>query len=228
VAGKPSSLESKMPSLWRVTLLLRPPVRAAFDGRTFGAEHVPAEGPVLIATNHASYLDPWFLGALFPRLPIRFLINEAWYDRSRLWRRVFRGYGVIPTTARAPDRTFARVLAALADGSVVGVFPEGRISRDGRMNRPKAGIGWMAALSGVPVVPCGLRGSHQILPRHRRWPRRHPLRLHIGAAMRFPEAPTATPEPVVIARFVESVIARIGELAGSPAGRDGVISNGLW
>ncbi len=201
--------------LQHATRALIPAGRWFFRGsRVLGGERVPREGPLIAVFNHASFLDPWFAGMLLPRLPIRYLITEEWYRRSRLWTAFFAGYGTIPTSGRRPVETILRVVEALARGDFIGLFPEGRISHDGRMNRVRHGVGWMAALSGAPVLPCALRGNYEALPRQRRRPRRHPVVLVIGEPLRFPGGPADRPSPRDVHAFTREVAAAIARLAG--------------
>lgn len=180
-------------------------VRPLVHGRLEGGGHLPARGPVLLALNHASFLDPWLVGMLVPRAPVRFLINEGWYRRSRVWRGVFDAFGVVPASEAAPETTLDRVGETLARGEIVAVFPEGRISSDGSLGRAQLGLGWMAARSGAPVVPARLVGSHDVLPRQRRWPRRASVSLVLGPARRFAEVPVERPDREQVARFVDDV-----------------------
>ncbi len=175
---------------------------------------MPASGPLLVAANHSSFADPWHLGASFPRGPIRFLVNEPWYRRSRGWTFFFEQNGAISTVAGNSVATVRRVVDALDRGDLVGVFPEGRISHDGNPGSARSGIGWMSALSGVAVVPCGLRGAFEALPRQRKIPRRRPVELHIGDPLAFPGAPLSRPDPDDVLAFVGRVMASILELAG--------------
>lgn len=179
--------------------------RPLVQGRLVGGEHMPPRGPALVALNHASFLDPWLVGMLVPRAPVRFLINEGWYRRSRAWRALFDSFGVVPASEGAPETTLDRVDEALARGEVVAVFPEGRISADGSVGRAQLGLGWMAARSGAPVVPARLLGSYEVLPRQRRWPRRAPVALVLGVARRFADAPVMRPDRADVARFVDDV-----------------------
>lgn len=180
-------------------------VRPLVPGRLVGSEHLPAHGPVLLAVNHASFLDPWLVGMLLPRAPVRFLINEAWYRRSRVWRSVFDAFGVVPASEAAPEATLERVGEALGRGELVAVFPEGRISADGSLGRAQRGFGWMAARTGAPVVPARLVGSHDVLPRQRRLPRRAPVSLVLGVARRFAEVQVERPDRDQVVRFVDAV-----------------------
>jgi 1-acyl-sn-glycerol-3-phosphate acyltransferase len=178
-----------------------------------GGERVPRAGPVLIACNHASYLDPWFVGRVSPRFPLRYLITAGWYHRSRVWRTFFDANGVVPTSAD-PARTIAAVLACLGRGEAVVVFPEGTISADGRIGRGKHGIAWMAALSGAPVLPVALRGNDLALPRGRIVPRRRPVEVHVGELRFFGDAPVAAPDFRRIEAFTTAVMEEICRLAG--------------
>lgn len=175
--------------LYRLNHAMGPLLGAYWPIRLEGRiDVVPREGPLLVVTNHTSFLDPWFVGMAFPR-HVRYLINRTWYDRSAVWRAVFDAFGTLPIEAADPDATTDAVCRALALGNVVGVFPEGRISDDGRMRPFRKGIARMAARSAAPVLPVGIHGAHDSLPRHRRWPRRIPVTVRVGEPVLFPGAP---------------------------------------
>lgn len=201
--------------LYRANLAVSAPILWYWKARVFGDDQVPSEGPLLVAANHASYLDPWVIGGLFPRRPVRFLINEPWFHRSWLWTRAFEGFAVIPAAADDPGETLRRVFESLGRGDVVGIFPEGRIARDGRIGAGRTGIARIAAASGVPVVPCGIRGAFDCLPHHRRFPHRHPIHLHIGRPVRFPGAPSTHPERAELRAFVDGLMASIADLSAA-------------
>ena len=202
--------------LYRLNETLRPIFRAYFGVRKHGAlECVPSEGPVLVCANHASYLDPWFLGACLSR-PIRFLITEDWYYRNKAWEWMFRSWGTIPL-ARNPLRTIDSVCRALDEGDVVGVFPEGRISDDARLLKFRPGISRMAARSGASVIPVGLRGNYESLPRHRIVPRRGNVAVHFGEPMRFDGAPIqGVPSREASQAFQDQLRAAILDLCQRP------------
>lgn len=197
-------------------LLLAWPLRSFFRHEVFGKEHVARSGPLLLASNHASFLDPWFIGANLPLRTVRFLMTERWYERGPIWKWLFRGGGVIPVATGRPEETVRRVVEALRAGSAVCVFPEGGISRDGRIRRGRSGIGYIAAASGVPVTPCYLEGNHEALPPHRRLPRRTPVRLHVAPPIPYPGGPTAHPDSAAVVRYVRSVMAAIGRFEPEP------------
>ncbi|HEX6852443.1 MAG TPA: lysophospholipid acyltransferase family protein [Candidatus Polarisedimenticolaceae bacterium] len=203
--------------LYRVNLLVAPATRWFWRVEVHGAEHAGVSGPLIVAANHASYMDPWFVGGFFPRRPVRFLINEPWFRRSPLWTAAFRSLGVVPADAKDPLATVQRVVAALREGATVAIFPEGRISRDGSVGSGRPGIGRIAAESGAPVVPCGIRGTYESLPRHRWVPRRSTVELHLGRPLFFPGAPTPFPSRGEVGAFVDRVMASIADLAARPS-----------
>ena len=200
--------------LYDLNRWLLPAGRRIFSLEKHGFPLPARDQPVLIAANHSSFLDPWVVGSVDPRREIHFLINERWYHRSRLWTALFDAWGVLPASSRSPWETIERVVGALERGQSVGIFPEGRISPDGKIGRGRPGIAWMAALSGCPVVPCGLRGVFEVLPKGRRLPRRHPVSIHIGRPMVFADGPVSAPNRSQLHDFAGRLMARICELAG--------------
>jgi 1-acyl-sn-glycerol-3-phosphate acyltransferase len=161
-----------MQMYWRVSL-------------TGAIDRVPKEGPLILAANHTSFLDPWFIGMVFPRR-VRHLITPKWYYSSSLWRVFFDAFGVLPAEPGKPRQTVKRVCAALARGEVVGLFPEGRVSYDGRLQKVRSGIARIAAQSGAPVIPAGIIGAFESLPRQRRLPRPGKLTITLGEPIIFP------------------------------------------
>jgi 1-acyl-sn-glycerol-3-phosphate acyltransferase len=175
------------PPLYR---LLRSPIRAIldrfFDFRVEGLEHLPANGPVLVAANHHNYLDGVVLAAAAPR-PIAFLVMPRVWRATPLHPWLHRRIGSIPLNLSRPDvGALRRALAALAEGQAVGIFPEGPFSVRGRLEAGLPGVGLLALRSGVPVVPAGIHGTYAALVGRRAYvPRRHPLAVRFGPPRRF-------------------------------------------
>ena len=133
----------------------------------------------------------------------------------------FDANGTVPTSTKDPEGTFEAVRSALDRGRTVCVFPEGRISKDGRMRRFRSGIAWIAARTGAPVVPVGVRGAFESISRDRRWPKRCEVSLHIGKVRRFPELPDGQePSMQDLLKFRDELHADVLQLAGQgpPAG----------
>lgn len=164
---------------------------------------VPATGPLIVVVNHSSFLDGWFIAMLFPR-EVHYLMNDRWFSKSPIWNAFFRWNGVVPVRSDDPRATLEAACTVLAKGEVLGIFPEGKITSDGRLQRFRSGFARMAARSGAPVVPVGMRGAYACLPRHHRFPRSVPIHMHIGTPRVFPGSPTdAAPAVEDLRRFVD-------------------------
>src|SRR6058998_1213152 len=177
------------PLLYR---LFRAPVRRllerVFDLVVEGREHLPSRGPYIIAANHHNYLDGVVLGAVAPE-PIRFIVMPRVWRATPLHPLFHRHVGSIPINLERPDPGgLKKALGALAEGSVVGIFPEGPFSVRGRLERGLPGVALLALRSGVPVVPAGIRGTYEALAGRRGYiPRRVPLGVRFGPARSFSE-----------------------------------------
>ena len=129
--------------------------------RVKGLENIPDKGPVIVVANHVSYVDALVISAACRR-PIQFVMDHAIFKTPVLaW--VFRQMKAIPIASAKDDpsmmeKAFERVRAALAEGEVVCIFPEGKLTKDGEMNPFRPGIERIVAQTGAPVVPLALRG----------------------------------------------------------------------
>lgn len=129
-----------------------------FRGEVVGTENFPAAGPFLIASNHASHLDPPLVGSQISK-------QMRFFARKSLWNTKLLGWWLdmvetIPVERDSGDiGAIKRVLQALKDDRAVVLFPEGTRSQDGHLQKAKAGVGLMACKTGVPVVPCRVYGS---------------------------------------------------------------------
>lgn len=175
---------------------------------------IPRDGPLLVAANHSSFLDPWFIGMVFPRT-IRYLVANQWYHRNAVWNAVFRAFGTLSVNGGDPRETIRAIEEFLKRGNVVGIFPEGRVSHDGRVQRFHSGVARAAARSGVPVLPLGVRGGFESLPRHRRIPRPTRVAVHVGTTLRFADSPRSGRIPQAEIREFNLVLEKeIRRLAG--------------
>lgn len=163
-----------------------PLLRWLFDLRVSGTEHLPQSGAFVLAANHHNYVDGVVLGAALPR-PIAFLVMPRVYNATPLHPSFHRRVGSIPVNLERPDPgAIKRVLRVLDSGRIVGIFPEGPFSREGRLVPGQPGVGMIALRSGVPVVPAAIEGTYEALVGRRFYvPRRHPLSVRFGAPMYF-------------------------------------------
>ncbi len=131
---------------------------AAFRLSCEGAEHLPAHGAALIASNHKSELDPFFVGHAFPR-PVRYFAKSELFGNAAL-RWAVTELGAIPVRRGESDRAALQAaLDSLARGEALIIYPEGHRMHDDAVHEFEPGVGMLALRSGAPVVPVGLRGS---------------------------------------------------------------------
>lgn len=153
-----------------------------FRFRHEGSRKIPPPSDkrgVILASNHASYLDPPAIGLSAERR-ITFLAKEYLF-RTFLVGPVLRGLGAYPIKTQADDfRTIRQLLKILEQGRCVAVFPEGTRSSDGRLKEAESGIGFLAVKSASWVVPVYIQGTFQAFPRQARWIRCRPVKVYYG------------------------------------------------
>ena len=154
--------------------LLRPLVgllaRILWRARWYNLEYIPKDGGVIIASNHQTYIDPFWISVPVHR-PVRYL---AW-DAAFSWPIVgagLRAFGAWPLQLEGTDLTpIRRSLQWISEGGAVVIFPEGgRGNPDGSLKKFKAGAVRMALEAGVPILPVTIRGGHQVWPSTYRFP----------------------------------------------------------
>jgi 1-acyl-sn-glycerol-3-phosphate acyltransferase len=154
----------------------------AFRARGIGAERVPAEGPLILAPNHFSFMDHFFVG-MFLRREVQFMAKSQLFKRPMQW--VYTHGGVFPVRRGREDQdAFVTAGSILSRGGCVVMYCEGGRSRTGELaERPKPGIGRLALQTGATVVPVAIYGSQRV----RNWKRlRFPrVTVHYGEPMVF-------------------------------------------
>ena len=150
-----------------------------------GVENIPASGPFILVANHQSYLDPIFAQALCPR-PLHTLAKSTQFT-GKIMGWLMPRTNAIPTRRyRIEPQAVRVVLRRLAAGDAVGVYPEGERSWDARIQPFRRGTIRLLLKSGVPVVPCGLAGTYDVLPRWSKSVRRSRVRVEFGTPIRWP------------------------------------------
>lgn len=192
--------------------------------RTTGKEHIPRDGGVVFAANHASYLDIPLLGGGIPRR-VRFL-GRATLFPNRFVNWSLRAIGWIPLkTDRIDRKAFGEAISLVKAGKPVVIFPEGTRTRDGNLNMGKPGIGVIVAETQCPVIPTYISGTHQVLPIGSAWVRLHPVTIHFGAPMNFSYSSCERPREFYdfVSSTVMSKIAELGQVP-SPEQQESLIS----
>lgn len=226
-AAAPSQPSAEtFPPLYRVVRgVCAPVLRRLFDLRVQGAEHLPTTGSFILAANHHNYLDGVVLGVAVPR-PIAFLVMPRVYRATRLHPPLHRRIGSIPVNLERPDPgAIKRVLRALDAGRVVGIFPEGPFSQEGRLVPGQPGAALIALRAGVPIVPAAILGTYEALRARRFYvPRRRPLAVSFGSPLVFDRPrhrPIARAERDEVTHRIMSEIAALLHPASQPAAATG-------
>jgi 1-acyl-sn-glycerol-3-phosphate acyltransferase len=173
----------------------RLPVRKNMRWRVEGVERIPAQGPVLLASNHISYFDPVAIAYLAQAAGrrARFLAKAELFER-RFMATVLRRMGQIPIErGRGDAGALERATTALRAGECVHVFPEGTISREFEPMAGKTGLARLAKAAGVDVLPVGLWGTHRVMPPGDEKPERWRTPITIVRGQAIPVGPDANP-----------------------------------
>ena len=155
-----------------------------FRWRVYNAERVPLEGGVILASNHASFLDPPLVGAGVKR-GINYLARENLF-RFPVMGWVLRHWQVVPVDRDGGGAAGLRaILDRLLAGGAIILFPEGTRTRDGKLQPARSGIGLTVIKSTAPVVPVRVFGTFDAYGRHLRFPRPHRVAVKYGQPMSF-------------------------------------------
>ncbi|WP_110182668.1 lysophospholipid acyltransferase family protein [Nocardioides solisilvae] len=204
--------------------LVPPVARAVWRPEVVGLEHVPATGPVILASNHLSFADSMVIPVVVPRKVV-FLAKAEYFEgsglRGALGRAWFEGLGMLPVDrddSRAALDSLDLALSVLERGEAFGIYPEGTRSRDGRLYRGRTGVAHLALTAGAPVVPVGLRGTERLQPVGSRLPRLAKVSVRFGEPLRF-EHREGVPPGRARREATDRIMAAIAGLSGQePAG----------
>src|SRR5436305_4593756 len=213
---------------WLVRALFQPFFHIYFRMSRIGREHIPADGPVIVAANHRSFLDP-FVIATMARRPMYYVAKKELFMRR--WQAWFlNALGAFPVDRGAGDgQMIDTAKAILARGDIVLIFPEGTRTRPGSLGKPKRGVGRLALETGAPVVPVAVIGTEDVRKGWRIRPRR--VRIRAGRALRFPvvQSPSPALAGAVTDRIWPCVMLQWEWLGGlPPLRRAAVVGGGSW
>ena len=156
-----------------------------------GLENIPRRGPLILASNHLSFVDSMIIAMVAPRRVV-FLAKSDYFTgtgvKGTLTRWWFTFFGMIPVDRddhRSAQASLDTALGVLRSGEAFGIYPEGTRSLDGRLYRGRTGAAWLALAAGAPVVPVALAGTQHLQPVGSRFPRRAKVRVQFGPPLDF-------------------------------------------
>ena len=178
-------------------VILGPGLKLLARTTVIGEENVPATGAAILASNHLSVLDSFYLPFMLER-PVTFAAKSEYFTGKRLTDRVVGAYlratkqlSVDRDGARAAQEMLEAALGLLNEGSLFGIYPEGTRSPDGKLYRGRTGVGWLALHSGAPVIPVAMVGTEKLLPPGAKVPHPGRIEIRIGQPLPFDECKTA-------------------------------------
>jgi 1-acyl-sn-glycerol-3-phosphate acyltransferase len=211
-----------------VRAIFQPFFHIYFRMTRIGREHVPSEGPVIVAANHRSFLDPFVIGTMAKRPKFYMAKKELFEKRWQSW--VLNALGAFPVDRGAHDEDSIQTARAILErGDIVLIFPEGTRTRPGALGKPKRGVGRLALETGAPVVPVAVIGTEDVRRGWRIRPRH--VRIRAGRPLRFPkvENPSQALAGAVTDRIWPCVMLQWEWLGGlAPIRRVAVIGAGSW
>ena len=177
--------------LFVVRIILTPFFLVYLRMQRIGREHIPAEGPVILASNHRSFFDPFVIGTM-TRRPVYYVAKKELFTYNRLLSWLVNALGAFPVDRGAGDQaTIETAKVILGRGEIVLMFPEGTRTRPGALGTPRRGVGRLALETGAPVVPIAIIGTEDVRKGWRIRPRK--VRLRAGPPLHFPKVDNASP-----------------------------------
>ena len=206
---------------WVVKAILFPFLALVFRPWAEGTENVPREGPAILASNHLSFSDHFFGPLPLPR-KVTFLAKAEYFTgrglKGLVSKAFFRGVGQIPVDragGKASERALATGLRVLAEGGLLGIYPEGTRTPDGRLYRGKTGVARLALESGAPVIPTAMMGTFELMPPGRLWPRlRFRPGVRFGKPLDFSRYAGLESDHLVLRAITDEIMYALMELSG--------------
>lgn len=201
-------------------VLLGPLLRLVFRPRIEGLENIPDEGAAVIAGNHLSFSDHFLMPAILQRR-ITFLAKAEYFTgpglKGRMTAGFFRSVGQIPVDRSGRGAGQAAIeegLGVLRKGQLLGIYPEGTRSHDGKLYKGRVGVAAMALGAGVKVIPCAMVGTFELQPPGRRLPRMGRVTIRFGKPLDFSRFEGMEAERAVLRAVTDEIMYEILALSG--------------
>lgn len=206
-----------------IKAVLGPVMRLMFRPRVEGAEHIPGDGPVILAGNHLTFIDSMILPLVCDR-QVFFIGKDEYVTgkglKGRLMAWFFTGVGMIPVDRDGGRGGVAALMTGrrvLEQGNMFGIYPEGTRSPDGRLYRGRTGIARLTLMTGAPVVPFAMIGTDKIQPGGAGLPRigrGRRVTVRFGEAMEFSRYDGMDRDRYVLRAVTDSVMTEVMRLSG--------------
>ena len=204
------------PRLYRSLKRVLPPVaNPYFHVDAQGLEHIPSTEPAILACNHLSFIDSILLPLNVPR-PVYFLGKADYWDSWRT-RWFFQGTGVVPIHrggGEQSENSLKTGVEILRSGELLGIYPEGTRSPDGRLYRGKTGPARIALEADVPIIPCAVIGTNEAMPTGTYRPRRSQVTVRYGEPLDLSRYREARSDPFVLRSATDELMYEIMMLSG--------------
>ncbi len=200
--------------------VLGPLLRVLFRPRLEGLEHVPEEGAAIVAGNHLSFSDHFLMPVMLKRR-ITFLAKQEYFTgpgiKGRLTAAFFRAVGQIPVDRSGKEAGKAAIregLGVLARDELLGIYPEGTRSPDGKLYKGKVGVAVMAIRGKVPVIPCAMVGTFEIQPPGQVVPKIRRVSIRFGEPLDLSRYEGMEDEKAILRAVTDEIMYKVMELSG--------------
>ena len=202
------------------TVVLGPILRLLFRPWVEGEENIPEDGAAIFASNHLSFSDSIFLPLMLPRR-MTFLAKSDYFTgrglKGRLTAAFFKGVGQLPVDrsgGKAGEAALSSGLKVLRRGELLGIYPEGTRSPDGRLYRGRTGVARMALEAAVPVLPVAMIGTDKAQPTGKKVPRIMRIGIRIGAPLDFSRYEGMEDDRFVLRSITDEIMYELMLLSG--------------
>ena len=185
-----------------------------------GLENVPEEGPAILVSNHLSFSDSIFLPLVVPRR-VTFMAKSEYFTgrgiKGRLTASIFRGAGQVPVDrsgGRASHAALSTGMKALERGELLGIYPEGTRSPDGKLYRGRTGVARLALESGVPVVPVAMIDTEKIMPVGAKFPKVGRVGVVFGEPLDFSRFAGMEGDRFVLRSITDEIMYELSRISG--------------
>lgn len=200
--------------------VLGPVLRTLFRPKVLGKRNFPRSGAAILASNHVSFSDSIFLPLVAPRR-ITFLAKSEYFTgkgiKGMLSKAFFAGVGQVPidrSGGRASEAAISTGLRILNAGDLLGIYPEGTRSPDGRLYRGRTGVARMAIEAGVPIIPVAMIGTFEIQPTGQIWPKIKRVTIAYGEPIDVSQYADQARDPSVLRAITNQVMESLQQLSG--------------